>query len=301
MSATKAEAEAEAEAQTADVFEQARPRLLGLAYRMLGTIADAEDVVQDAWLRWQQADRVAIESPPAWLTTVTTRLALDRVRAAQRRREDYVGPWLPEPIALDRGPEESAELSESLTLGFLVMLDELAPVERAVFLLADVFGVPYREIAASVGRSEAACRQIASRARRRVHGAAPRRPADADRDVIQAFLFALTVGDTEAAIARLAPDVLLLSDGGPTRRAARRPVVGADRVLRLLANLMKRYSATMAVETATLNGEPAILVSDDGELDNAIVFEVEDGLLTRIHVMRNPDKLAHVGSPVALQ
>lgn len=285
----------------ADGFEQARPRLLGLAYRMLGTVADAEDAVQDAWLRWQAADQSAIDSPAAWLTTVTTRLCLDRIRATQRRREEYVGPWLPEPIALERSPEESAELSDSLTLGFLVLLDELRPVERAVFLLADVFGVPFSEIARSVDRSEAACRQIASRARRRVQGASPRRDVEADRAVIQGFLFALAVGDTEAAVARLAPDALLLSDGGPTRRAARRPVVGGSRVVRFMANLLKRYTQYMDVEPTSLNGEPALLVSVHGEVDNAILFEVEDGVVARIHVMRNPDKLSHVAAPVTLE
>jgi RNA polymerase sigma-70 factor (ECF subfamily) len=283
-----------------DAFEQARPRLLGLAYRMLGTVADAEDAVQDAWLRWQAADQAAIDSPAAWLTTVATRLCLDRLRATQRRREEYVGPWLPEPIALDRGPEESAELADSLTLGFLVLLDELRPVERAVFVLADVFAVPFSEIARVVGRSEAACRQIASRARRRVQGASPRRGTEADRAVIQGLLYALAVGDTDAALARLAPDAVLLSDGGATRRAARKPVVGASRVARFIANLLKRYTDFM-VEPATLNGAPAMLVSAHGELDNAIVFEVHDGLVSRIHVVRNPDKLAHVARPVPLE
>ena len=150
-----------------DVFERERPRLVGLAYRMLGTVADAEDVVQDAWFRWQAPCPGEVDRPEAWLTTVTTRIALDHLRSARRRREAYVGPWLPEPLVADAGPAEVAELAESLRLGFLTVLDQLKPVERAVFLLADVFAVPFAEIADTVGKSEAACRQIASRARRR--------------------------------------------------------------------------------------------------------------------------------------
>lgn len=292
-------------AAAADPFEQARPRLLGLAYRMLGTVADAEDVVQDAWLRWRQAQEAGtdIKEPAAWLTTVATRIAVDRLRASQRRREEYVGPWLPEPIAVERSPEESAELADSLTLGFLVLLDELGPVERAVFLLADVFRVPFSEIARTVDRSEAACRQIASRARRRLQQAQPRRPADADRQVVEEFLVALAIGDTATALARLAPDVVLVSDGGPTRRAARRPVVGPERVLRLVANLTKRFvtKGEPVFQPAELNGGPAMLVTNHGVLDDVILFEVDGGRLTRIHVMRNPDKLAHVEVPVSLE
>jgi len=204
------------------VFDEQRRRLVGLAYRMLGSLADAEDVVQEVWLRWQRSDISSIEQPQAWLTTVTTRVALDRSRAQMRRREDYPGPWLPEPLVQD-GPEEAAELADSLTLGFLVLLDALAPLERAVFILADVFGTPYREIAGAVGKPEGACRQIASRARAKVR-AAPPPPAKSveQRQTVDALLGALAAGDAEALLAVLSPDVVLVSDGGPTRRAARR-------------------------------------------------------------------------------
>jgi RNA polymerase sigma-70 factor (ECF subfamily) len=285
------------------VFEHSRPRLLGLAYRMLGTVADAEDIVQEAWLRWQAADVATIERPEAWLTTVTTRLALDLLKAVQRRREEYVGPWLPEPVVLTPGPAESAELAESLTLGFLTMLDELGPVERAVFLLADVFSIPHAEIAPMVGRSEVACRQIASRARRRFKDA---RPADtphgpaADRQLVDEFVAALAVGDIDAALARLAPDVVLLSDGGPTRRAARRPVVGGRRVVRLLANLALRFQGEIGVEPATVNGDPGIILSMDGVRDTAVAFEVRDGRVAAIWLIRNPDKLTHLDPGVVL-
>jgi EmrB/QacA subfamily drug resistance transporter len=221
-----------------ETFEAERPRLLGLSYRLVAGRADAEDVVQEAWLRWSAADHGSIANPPGWLTTVTTRIALDRMRQVQRRREDYVGPWLPEPVSTDRTPEERAELAESLTLGFLVMLDRLSPLERAVFLLADVFAEPYSVIAPAVGKSEVACRQIASRSRRKVQAAAaepggPRsRPAPAE--LLAELLVALMNGDEARAVQLLDPDVVLVSDGGPDRHAARRPVVGAYRVHRLL-------------------------------------------------------------------
>jgi RNA polymerase sigma-70 factor (TIGR02957 family) len=287
----------------ARLFEHERPRLLGLAYRMVGTIADAEDVVQDAWLRWQAADVDTIERPEAWLTTVTTRLALDLLKAVRRRREDYVGPWLPEPVVLTPGPAESAELAESLTLGFLTMLDELGPVERAVFLLADVFSVPHAEIAGVVGRSEVACRQIASRARRRFrdarHPDTPHAPG-ADRHVVDEFVAALAVGDIDAALARLAPAVVLLTDGGPTRRAARHPVVGGARVVRLLANLARRLEGSVTVEPATVNGDPGVIFSIDGQTDTAAAFELRQGKVTAIWLIRNPDKLTHLDQEVAL-
>jgi len=291
------------ETAAARVFEHERARLLGLAYRMLGTIADAEDVVQEPWLRWQAADLETIERPEAWLTTVTTRLALDLLKAVRRRREDYIGPWLPEPVVLGPGPAESAELAESLTLGFLTMLDELGPVERAVFLLADVFSVPHAEIAGVVGRSEVACRQIASRARRRFKDA---RLADAahghgaDRRVIDELVAAIAVGDIDAALARLAPDVVLLSDGGPTRRAARRPVVGGPKVVRLLTNLARHLQGSIATEPAVVNGDPGLIFTIDGELDTAAAFELRDGLVTAIWLIRNPDKLTHLDQGVVL-
>ena len=171
-----------------DIFEQERPRLLGLAYRMLGSIVDADDVVQDAWLRWQTVESEVIRSPEAWLTTATTRLALDRIRSHRRRREEYVGPWLPEPLVSEAGPEEAAELADSLTFGFLTVLDRLGPIERAVFLLADVFAVPFAEIADTVGKSEAACRQIASRARRRLRERSNSRPVGADRQLVDTLV-----------------------------------------------------------------------------------------------------------------
>ena len=297
-----------------DAFEAARPRLLGLGYRMLGTIADAEDVVQEAFLRWHAADRDAIVNPDAWLTTVTSRLALDRLRAAKRQREDYVGPWVAEPLVLPDPPapgptpEEAAVRTESLTLGFLALLDRLAPVERAVFLLSDVFGVPFAEIAESVGKSPAACRQIASRARARVREGAPRfssgggpdRAVVPDGTVIEELLMAVALGDVDGVIARLAPDAVCMADGGATRRAGRRPVVGPARIARYLVNLTKKVGERAQYAAATINGCPGVIVSLDGELDLAVVIEANEGAVDRIFVIRNPDKLVHLAQHVPL-
>jgi len=283
-----------------DVFEDERPRLLGLAYRMLGSITDAEDVVQDAWLRWQGADRSTIENPAAWLTTVTSRLGLDRLRAQQRRKEDYVGPWLPEPMAGGPGPEERAELAESLTLGFLTVLDRLGPVERAVFLLADVFGEPFPVVARAVGKSEEACRQIASRARRRVReeraGA-----RTADQALLEKLVLATAAGDVDAVIGLLAPEVVLVSDGGPHHHAARRPVVGPDRVARFLVNLAARWNDDDGTaEFAEVNGAPALVMRVAGAPLVVTADRVGDRVAT-IRCFVNPAKLGALDRPVRLR
>ncbi len=287
-------------ASPTDLFEGERRHLLGLAYRMLGTVGDAEDVVQEAWLRWQAVPEGSIERPGAWLTTVTTRLALDHLRAARRRRESYVGPWLPEPVATDIGPAETAELADSLRLGFLAVLDELKPIERAVFLLADVFDVPFAEIATTVGKSDAACRQIAHRARRRVTRPHSPRDARAEREVVETLLVAIAAGDTDRVLACVAPDVVCVSDGGSDRRAARRPVVGSHRVARFMINLAHRYGEAISVEELQVNGELGILVSLGGEVDEVMTFEVEGERVVRILIVRNPDKLSRLARPPAI-
>jgi RNA polymerase sigma-70 factor (ECF subfamily) len=299
----------DASSASTDLFERERPRLVGLAYRMLGTVADAEDVVQDAWLRWQAVAPGEVDRPGAWLTTVTTRIALDHLRTARRRREAYIGPWLPEPLVADAGPAETAELAESLRFGFLTVLDQLQPVERAVFLLADVFGVPFAEIADTVGKSEAACRQIASRARRRVrpvHGShpdEPRIPADrsTDRAVIDALMTAVALGDVDAALHYLAPDVVCVSDGGAATRAARRPVVGADRVVRFLVNLTRRHAGHVTARPVSVNGDVGMVVSLDGTVDVVTAFEVDGDRVVTIRMVRNPDKLVHVNTPPSVR
>ena len=243
-----------------EVFEAERPRLLGLAYRSLGSYVDAEDVVQEAWLRASRTALVDIDNPAAWLTTVTSRLALDRLRSLSRRREDYVGPWLPEPISSVGDPATTAEMADSLTLGFLVLLDQLSPVERVVFLLAEVFGEPYAAIAGVVGRSEKACRQVASRARRRLRPddavAVAERPAE--RPLLEALVGAIVMGRRVRRRRTARP-------GSPPgerrwcadRHAARRPVVGADRVARFLVNIGKRALEGWVPGWRTVNGQEA--------------------------------------------
>jgi RNA polymerase sigma-70 factor (ECF subfamily) len=276
----------------AATFEHERPQLVGLAYRITGSQVVAEDLVQEAWLRWQLADRDAIVRPGAWLTTVVSRLALDHLRSAAHQRTTYVGPWLPEPVAVDPDPAERAELAESLTIGFLAMLERLGPTERVVFLLADVFGVPFDEVAEIVGRSPAACRQVASRARVRVREGRPRFAATDDEawQVAVAFLTAAQVGDLDALLALLADDALAVSDGGAHARAARRPVVG-DRIARFVANLAARIPTTATVSLRAINGSPGLVVEEDGVVTTAMAVEVADGLVTRIWTVRNPDKL----------
>jgi len=282
-------------------FESERVRLTGLAYRMTGSYADAEDVVSDAWLRFERVDPLTVDRPAAWLTTVTSRLAIDRLRSQARRREDYVGPWLPEPVPTAAAmavtpdpcpdPAEQVELSESLTFGFLVVLDRLGPVERAVFLLADVFGEPYSEIALTVGKSDDACRQIASRARRKVRDErADRRSAD--EHLLAGLVGGLAAGDMGAVLSLLAPDVVLTSDGGPERHAARRPVLGPQRVGRFLVNLAQRTpeGATMAIEE--VNAAPALVIRHP-DLPIVMTADRDDsGRVAAVRLLLNPAKLA---------
>jgi RNA polymerase sigma-70 factor, ECF subfamily len=284
-----------------DPFEAARPRIRGLAYRMLGTLADADDVAQDTWLRWQTAGGAHIANAEAWLVTTATRLCLDRLRSPTRTREIYPGPWLPEPIVTDPSPESAAELSDSLTLGFLVLLDQLAPVERAVFVLADVFEVPYAEVAATVGRSPAACRQIASRARRKLRpDKQPYQTASADRELINGLLRALASGDVNEVVARLAPQVVCITDGGPQRRAARRPVVGSGRVARLLIGLARRYRH-LATRPAVVGGSAGAILSAGDTIEQVMAVTSKGGVITSIYFVGNPDKLTSVGHPVLIE
>ncbi len=279
-----------------DQFAAERARLMGLAYRMTGSLAEAEDVVQDTWVRWSRVDHRTIDNPAAWLTTVATRLSLDRLKAMDRRRADYVGEWLPEPVAIGRGPEEAAEVADSLTLGFLVLLDRLTPLERAVFLLADVFSEPYRDIGATVGRSPDACRQIASRARHKLDAA--RRPAPDvtraaradDVDLLARLVTAVLSGDPAAVVELLDPEVVLVSDAGASRRAARRPVVGPDRVSRLLVNLGGRMDPVATSSVVELNGRPALRVElADGPM--VMQLDQEGGRIRSVWFQLNPEKL----------
>lgn len=271
-------------------FTAERPRLLGLAYRILSSYGDAEDVVQEAWIRWQSVEHDDVESPASYLTTIVTRLALDRVRTIARRREQYVGPWLPEPVAVERGPEEHAEMAESLTLGFLMLLDRLNPTERAVWLLADVFAEPYALISAATGKSEAACRQIATRARRRLREERPAPSERLDAGLLGRLMAAVAAGDLTQTLELLDADVVLLSDGGPDHKAARRPVVGAGRVARFAINVARRGEVT-ALQGAEINGSAALVLEIDGAMPLVITGEQRDGKVTRIFLLLNDEKL----------
>lgn len=289
-------------------FETQRRRLQGVAYRMLGSVSDAEDVVQEGWLRWfglGEHGRATVTNPAAWMTTVVSRLALDRLKSAHHQREMYVGPWLPEPVIESAGPEETAELAETLTVGFLTMLELLGPVERAVFLLVDVFGEPFATVAQVVGRSEAACRQVASRARRRVRAAetdrgSARRQCDlADQrlhadQLVGAFLGACAAGDLETLHELLADDVVVLSDGGALVHAARRPVVGVERAGRFLINLAKRLPAAAALELCEVNRRPGVVLWDGQKAAIVIGFEFGHDRIAQINIVVNPDKLGHL-------
>lgn len=282
-----------------DAFEEHRTTLTGVAYRMLGRFADAEDVVQEAWLRWSGADRAAVRDARGYLVRVTTRLAIDRLRQAQARREAYVGPWLPEPVVTDFGvrvPDtaERAMLADSVSLAVLVVLETLSPLERAVFVLREAFGFPYQDIAQALDRSEAAVRQLAGRARRHVEERKPRFDVDPARrrDLTERFLAAATGGSIDDMLALLAPDVRLVSDGGGKVKAALRVIESADKVGRfLLAVAGEAVGGEAEVRFEEVNGAPAVLLSFGGRLDSVLSLEAADGRIAEIHLIRNPDKL----------
>jgi RNA polymerase sigma-70 factor (ECF subfamily) len=268
---------------------------------MTGSVADADDVCQEAWLRWQGVDRGRVATPEGYLVRLATNLAIDRLRSAQHRRETYVGPYLPEPLVADEGPDPStaAELSDSLTLAFLVLLDELTPVERAVLLLHDVFGYGFEEVAAAVDRSPEACRQIASRTRRKLdreRGEIRRLDAEHEKRMVEQLLVTTATGDVEGLMQLLAPDVVQLGDGGPDRHAARRPVVGPGRVARFLTNLAKRMVPLgYSVRMASVNGGVGLVFERDGHVENVMSFGfAPDGRVRRIYNQLNPEKLKHL-------
>ena len=285
----------ELEAATA-AFEAQRPYLRAVAYRLLGRVGDAEDVVQEAWLRWREVDRATVVDDRAYLTQVTTSLAIDRLRREQRRRETYVGPWLPEPVALEPDVADRVELADSVEMALLVVLETLSPLERAVFVLREAFGEPYEEIALVVDRNEEAVRQLAHRARRHVDERRPRFDADARtrREVTERFLAAAAGGDVDALMELLAPDVTLVSDGGGVVRAALRPIEGADAVARWLAGVASRGLAEPSMEVVELNGGPAAVVRSRGELQAAIVLGVAGGRVRAVYLVANPDKLSRL-------
>ena len=283
------------------IFEAERRRLTGLAYRITCSLADAEDVVQEVWIRWAARDAATVDNPAGWLTTVTSRLALDRLRAQRRRREVYVGPWLPDPVPTARDAGETTDIAESLTLGFLILLDSLGPYERVAFLLGDVFGEPYPAIAEILGKSEPACRQLVSRARRKLQSARPGAgapaPSPAPAELLAQLMDSVLAGDEERTLNLLHPDVVLISDAGPARRAARHPIAGAERVRQLLNGSWRLFGfKTLSspdgrplVRLLEVNSSPS-LVLDTPEGPIVITGEAARGQITSIWVRLNPDK-----------
>jgi RNA polymerase sigma-70 factor (ECF subfamily) len=295
----------------ADVFDEHRGLLVSVAYRVLGSVTDAEDAVQETWLRWSGVDHSGVDDPRAFLVRVTTRLAIDRLRRAKARRESYVGPWLPEPVLTGRDDvAEDVALAESVSMAMLVVLETLSPLERAVFVLREAFGMPYAEIADVLGRKEEAVRQLGRRARDHVQERSPRFEADQteQRRVTERFLEATSTGNLEALMAVLSPGVTLVADGGGRALAPRRPVQGAGKVARFLLAVaneerMARFLrsvggeplvADLGVNMAPVNGEPGILVVSGDKPISALVLDVSDGVVRTIRLVANPEKLAGV-------
>ncbi|RSN60374.1 RNA polymerase subunit sigma-24 [Streptomyces sp. WAC 04229] len=281
-----------------DVFEAHRPVLLGVAYRMLGRLADAEDVVQEAWLRWSGADRSTVREPRGYLVRVTTRLAIDRLRQIKSRGETYVGPWLPEPYVTDFGdtvPDtaERAVLADSVSLAVLVVLESLSPLERAVFVLREAFGYPYAEIAAMLDRGEAAVRQLAGRARRHVDERRPRYDVDPAqrRDLTERFLAAAADGDLAGLMELLAPDVRLVGDSGGKSKAPLRVLESSEKVARFLLGAARKGVPDFSYRFLEINGGPALLALSGGKPDSVFQVEVADGCIQSVYIIRNPDKL----------
>jgi RNA polymerase sigma-70 factor (TIGR02957 family) len=286
------------------VFVAHRNLLFTVAYELLGSAADAEDVLQETWVRWAAVDLDTVRDQRAYLVRVTTRQALTRLRTLGRRKESYVGPWLPEPLLTAPDVAEDVELADNLSMAMLLVLETLTPAERAVFVLREVFALGYDEIADAVDKSPAAVRQIAHRAREHVAARRPRgvaTPADTRR-ALAAFQRAVETGDMQDLLDVLAPDVVALSDGGGIKQAVPRPIVGADRVARIFTAGLDRFRAgmRMSVEPVQVNGSPALIVRLDGELDGVVALRVEDGLVSGLYYVRNPEKLSWVERETAM-
>ena len=295
----------------AESFEPYRRRLLGLAYRMLGSMADAEDAVQETYLRWHRADRDKVSDPRAFLMTTTTRICLDMLTSARARREEYVGPWLPEPVVdtAALAPDSRTELAEDLSVALLLTLDRLSPLERAAFLLHDVFDFAFSEVAPALERSEAACRQLAARARTHVRAVRPRgatappaRPGAIDAkhaQLLSAFMAATQAGDVDALTRLLASDARVVTDGGGKVRAAQEVIDGGDRVARFLVDATRKrpdawWRADFTLRIATVNGLPGVIVdAPEGPVQTA-AFEIDGNVIRALYVVRNPDKLRHL-------
>ena len=276
-------------------FESLRGRLFGLAYRMLGSRAEAEDIVQEAYVRWHEARDRKIESPEAWLVTTTSRLAIDRLRRLKTEREAYVGPWLPVPIVSETPPDRHLDLSDDLSMAFLTVLERLAPEERAAFLLHDVFDVGYNEIASVLERTETATRQVVHRARTRVQGDRKRFEASeaAKRELLEKFLAAMEARDEQAIIALFAPEASWTADGGGKTAASPRPIVGADRIAKLVIGLREKFwTDNRRIEIATVNGETALCVRDGDRLSATMSIATDGERILEVYAVVNPDKLS---------
>jgi RNA polymerase sigma-70 factor (TIGR02957 family) len=280
-------------------FVAHRNLLFTVAYEMLGSAADAEDVLQETWLRWAGVDPGTVRDQRAYLVRITTRQALSHLRTLGRRKESYVGPWLPEPLLTTPDVAEDVELADSVSMAMLLVLETLAPTERAVFVLREVFDLGYDEIAPAVGKSRAAVRQIAHRARAHVAARRPRGTTSTAemRRTVEAFRQAVETGDLQRLLDLLAPDVVLLTDGGGVVRAALAPVVGADRVARVLS----RIAGVMSLQPAQVNGDPALIIQLGGEVDTVIAVRIDDGLVTGLYAVRNPEKLSRLERETTLR
>jgi len=286
-----------------EAFLAHRNLLFTIAYEMLGSAADAEDVLQETWLRWAGVDLDTVENRRAYLVRITARQALGRLRTLGRRKESYIGSWLPEPLLTAPDVAEDVELAESVSMAMLLVLETLTPIERAVFVLREVFDLGYDEIAEAVDKSPAAVRQLAHRAREHVAARRPRgvvSPAES-RDALEAFRRATETGDLQCLLDILAPDVVFLGDGGGIKQAVPRPIVGADKVARALALGLGKIAATGSLQPAQVNGFPALIVRFDGEIDTVLAVRIDDGLVTGLYAVRNPEKLSHMERETALR
>jgi len=281
-----------------ETFNTHRPALFGIAYRMLGRVSEAEDVMQEVWIRWQKQDAAEIQSPKAWLVATTTRLSIDELRSARREREDYYGVWLPEPLvgeATDT-PDRLADLTDSMTMAFMMMLETLGPVERAVFLLREVFDYDYADTAAIVGKSEANCRQILRRSKAQMQGnkPPPQSPNDQARRVVEQFALATSTGEIDRLLDLLMEDVTIYSDGGGKVKAAGLPIRTADRASRFLVGIQRKLPADTAYRFATVNGMPGMLLLSGGQIYGAYSFDIEGNRVRNLYGIWNPEKLRHL-------
>ncbi|CAM5303477.1 DNA-directed RNA polymerase sigma-70 factor [Streptomyces avidinii] len=285
-----------------ETFVAHRNLLFTVAYEMLGSAADAEDVLQETWLRWAGVDLALVRDERAYLVRITTRQALNRLRTMQRRKEAYVGSWLPEPLLTAPDVAEDVELAESVSMAMMLVLETLSPTERAVFVLREAFDVGYEEIAAAVEKSPAAVRQIAHRARLHVDARRPRRTVSPGegRAALESFRRAIETGDPQGLLDVLAPDVVLVSDGGGIKQAALRPIAGADKVTRFLFGSLGKTRSPVTVAPTVINGTRALLVHLDGEMDGVMAIRVEDARITGLYYVRNPEKLSRVASETPL-